>query len=560
MTTLEYEHVTDEVVQGGLSPRHRTMVLAAMCLALVLVVAGVTMLVNALPLIAEDLSLSQTQQTWVVDAYALPFAALLLIAGALGDRYGRRGALLAGTALFGGGALLAALSTGAGQLLACRAIAGVGAALIMPGTLSTITSVFPADQRARAVGIWSGFAMGGGTLGMLGSGLLLQDFWWGSVFVASAAIALVAFVAIALTVPSTCSLEPVSLDPVGTALSIVGIGGLVFGIIQGPEQGWTSPSSLGGIVVGVAAIVGFVWWELRTENPVLDPRLFRLRGFGTGSADLFVMFLAMFGFFLVATQFLQLILGYSPLKSAVGLLPQMLLMMPIAALAAPLSMKLGQRRLCTVGLFLGALALASFAFLDADSSYWQFLVGLLLVSVAMGLSMTPATTAIVNSLPMAKQGVASAVNDTAREVGVAVGVAVIGSAFNVAYRNDIGDHLGGLDPEVAAGAEEAPAIALESASRLGPDGAGLMTAAQDAFVSGMRAAMVLSAVLLGLAALYTWWRAPAAAESPALDGAEGADGQTAYAVPLQPCPGSGGGALLLRRWKTPAATATAAEP
>jgi EmrB/QacA subfamily drug resistance transporter len=486
----------------------------------------------------------------VVDAYALPFAALLLISGALGDRYGRRGALLAGTALFGVGAALATLSTNGTQLLACRAAAGVGAALIMPGTLSTITSVFPPGQRARAVGIWSGFAMAGGTIGLLGSGLLMQEFWWGSVFVATAAIAAVTFLAIAVSVPSTCSLEPVSLDPGGTVLSIVGVGGLVFGIIAGPEQGWTSGITIGGLLIGVVGVVGFVLWELRIDEPVLDPRLFRLRGFGTGSAGLFVLFLAMFGFFLVATQFLQLILGYSPLKAAVALLPQAFLMMPIATVAAPLSMKVGQRWLCTIGLVAGAVSMAYFALLDAGSSYWQFLGGMLLLSVAIGLAMTPATTAIVNSLPLDKQGVASAVNDTAREVGAAVGVAVLGTAFNVAYRNDIGSHLGGLSPDVAARAREAPATALQTADQLG-DGAGLMTAAENAFIAGMRAAVLVSAVLLGLAALYTWWRAPSRAEAVASDdaGTEGLDGRAAYALPLQPCPGSGGGTLLLRRWR-----------
>jgi EmrB/QacA subfamily drug resistance transporter len=549
VTTLEYEGATEAIVQGGLGPRHRQLVLVSMCLALVLVVAGVTMLVNALPLIAEDLGLSQSKQSWVVDAYALPFAALLLIAGALGDRYGRRGALLVGTALFGVASLLAALSTTGNELLVCRAVTGVGAALVMPGTLSTITSVFPLEQRARAVGIWSGFAMSGGTLGLLGSGLLLQEFWWGSVFVASAVIALVAFVSIALTVPFTCSLDPVSLDPGGTLLSILGIGGVVFGIIEGPEQGWTSPVTVGGLALGAAALVAFVWWELRVDEPVLDPRLFRLRGFGTGSAGLFIMFLAMFGFFLVSTQFLQLILGYSPLKAAVALLPQMLVMMPIATIAAPLSLKVGQRRLCTIGLFLGAAALAYFVTLDAGSGYWEFLPGVVLLSVAIGLSMTPATTAIVNSLPLSKQGVASAVNDTAREVGVAVGVAVLGTAFNVAYRNDIGEHVAGLPAPVADGAREAPAIAFQSAARLGPDrGADLFAAAENAFLSGLRAAVLLSAVLLALAALYTWWRAPSHAETVASAG--DGDDQAAYAVPLQPCSGSGGGTLLLRRWRT----------
>jgi EmrB/QacA subfamily drug resistance transporter len=557
VTTLEYGGTTDDaVVQGGLGPRQRTMVLASMCLALLLVVAGVTMLVNALPLLAEDLGLSQTQQTWVVDAYALPFAALLLIAGALGDRYGRRGALLAGTALFGAGSLLGALSTSGNELLACRAITGVGAALVMPGTLSTITSVFPPQQRARAVGIWSGFAMGGGTIGLLTSGLLLREFWWGSVFVTAAVIAAVTFVAIGLAVPSTCSFEPVSLDPGGTLLSILGVGGVVFGIIEGPEQGWTGPLTIGGLLLGAAALALFVWWELRSDTPMLDPRLFRLRGFGTGSAGLFIMFLAMFGFFLVATQFLQLILGFSPLMAAVALLPQMLLMMPIAAVAAPLSLKVGQRRLCTIGLLLGAVALASLAALDADSSYWQFLVSMLLLSVSIGLSMTPATTAIVNSLPLTKQGVASAVNDTAREVGVAVGAATFGTAFNIAYRNDIADHLGGLPPDVASHAREAPAIAIQIGHGLGGGGADLVSAAENAFISGLRAAMLLSAVLLGLAALYTWWRAPSHAEATVGEGAEGEEAAAAYAVPLQPCPGSGGSALVLRRWRRPAAAAS----
>lgn len=510
MTAIEPEASTADAVPA-LSPGRRTTVLISMCLALVLVVAGVTMLVNALALIAEDLDLSQARQAWVVDAYALPFAALLMIAGALGDRYGRRGALLAGTALFGVASLLSALADGGDELLVYRALTGVGAALIMPGTLSTITSVFPAEQRARAVGIWSGFAMAGGTLGMLGSGVLLQQFWWGSVFVAAAALALVAFVMIALAVPSTRSSGPVGLDPGGTLLSAVSVGAIVFGIIEGPERGWTSQLTVGSLVVGLVALVAFVWWELRADEPLLDPRLFRLPGFGTGAAGLFIMFLAMFGSFLVTMQFLQLMLGYSPLKAAVALLPQMLLMMPLAAAAAPLSVRFGQRRLTTLGLLIGAIGMLAFATLDADSSYWQLLVIMLIMSVGVGLSMTPATTAIVNSLPLAKQGVASAVNDTAREVGGAVGVAILGSAFNTAYRSRIDDGLSGLSPDAAEGAREAPAMAFETARRLGDDGLDLVEAAQRAFESGLRAAVLISAALFALGALYTWWRAPSAA-------------------------------------------------
>lgn len=535
-TTLDARALADppELTEG-----RRTTVLVAMCLALVMVVAGVSMLINALPVISQDLGLSQSSQAWVVDAYALPFAALLLIAGALGDRYGRRGALLVGTAIFGLGSLLSAFADGGGQLLAWRALTGVGAALIMPGTLSTITSVFPPEARARAVGIWAGFAMGGGTLGLLGSGLLLRYWSWGSVFVVATLLAVVAFVAIALAVPNSRSSEHVGLDPGGTVLSALAVGAIVFGVIEGPVHGWTSALTATSIGGGLLALAAFVWWELRVENPLLDPRLFRLRGFGTGAAGLLIMFLAMFGFFLVAMQFLQLILGYSPLKAAVALLPQMLVMMPLSAAAAPLSLRFGQRRMTAVGLLVAAVGMASLATLDAGSGYWHFLVGMVIVSVGIGLAMTPATTAIVGSLPPAKQGVASAVNDTAREVGGALGIAILGSAFNTAYRSGISDHVGGLTAADANDAKEAPGLSFEVARRLGDDGHGLLVATQDAFGSGLRAAVLISAGLFALAALYTWWRgqdavAPALADGDAEQDADAFDAQLRDELALEP--------------------------
>jgi hypothetical protein len=327
----------------------------------------------------------------------------------------------------------------------------------------------------------------------------------------------VAFAVIALAVPSTRSSEHVSLDPGGTVLSALAVGAVVFGVIEGPEQGWTSLLTLGSIGVGLLAAAAFVLYELKVDRPLLDPRLFRLRGFGTGSAALLIMFLAAFGFFLVSMQFLQLILGYSPLKAAVALLPQMLVMIPLATFAASLSMRVGQRRLTTLGLVVGAVGMASFVTLDAHSSYWQFLPCMLLVFVGIGLAMTPATTAIVNSLPVAKQGVASAVNDTAREVGGALGVAVLGSAFNTAYRSGITEHLGGLSSGDAEGAREAPAIAFRIARGLGAEGNRLTVATQNAFESGLRAAVLISATLFALAALYTWWRGTDAAPAPETD-------------------------------------------
>jgi MFS family permease len=287
---------------------HRNLILAAMCSALVMVVAGVSMLATSLPRLAADLGASQSSQQWIVDAYALMLAALLLPAGALGDRYGRRGTLIAGVALFGGASALAAGVSTPSQLIALRALMGVGAALLMPGTLSTITSVFSEEERAKAVGIWAGFATAGGTLGILISGALLEQFFWGSIFLVTAAIAVVTLVAIILVVPSTKAPERVAFDPLGSVFSALGTGLLVLGIIEGPVRGWTDLITLIGLAGGVAFIVGFVFLELRVAAPLLDPRLFVRHGFATGSASLFLQFFAMFAFFFVSLQYLQLVL------------------------------------------------------------------------------------------------------------------------------------------------------------------------------------------------------------------------------------------------------------
>jgi len=492
-----------------LSRRQRTLVLAAMCLALVLVVAGVSMLAVGLPAIGTDLGLSQTGLTWVADAYALTLASLLLVAGALGDRYGRRGALLAGIALFGLGSLLSGLAHSGAQLIAFRALTGLGGALIMPGTLSTITSVFPPEERARAVGIWAGFAGAGGTLGMLAAGWMLGSHSWPSIFFVPAAVSALTFAAVLAFVPTTRSETHVGLDPIGTVLSAVGIGGLVLGIIEGPIRGWTAPLTVTGLAAGIGLAAAFVIWELRTDHPLLDPRLFRYRGFAVGSASLLVLFVALFGLFLVILQYLQLMLGYSALKSAVALLPLTFLMIPISTAAAPLSLRYGMKLVSGAGLALTGAGMVAFATLDAASGFPALLAAQLLLGVGIGLAMTPATNAIVSSLPAAKQGVASAVNDTTREIGTALGIALMGSMFNTGYRHAIDGHLAGLPSDVAGPAREAPALALHAASRLtGGAGADLTAAARAAFTSGMRLSMLIGAALLAGAALFVWFRGP----------------------------------------------------
>jgi EmrB/QacA subfamily drug resistance transporter len=484
----------------------RNLILAAMCLALVMVVAGVSMLANALPSLSADLGASQSSQQWIVDAYALTLAALLLPAGALGDRYGRRGALIAGVALFGVAAALCAVAGSATELIAFRAVMGVGAALLMPGTLSTITSVFPQEERAKAVGIWAGFAGAGGTLGILMSGALLEQFYWGSTFVVTAILAAIAFVAIVALVPSTRSTEHVGLDPLGAVLSAFGIGLLVLGIIEGPDRGWTDPLTLVGLVGGVVLLGAFLVAELRSDAPLLDPRLFKHRGFATGSASLFLQFFAMFGFFFVALQFLQLVLGYSTFSAALALMPMTVIMLPLSVVSGTLSERYGHKLVGGLGLFVSAIGFGIFALLGTDSGFFPFMVATLVIGAGAALAMTPATNAIVSSLPVAKQGVASAVNDTARELGAAFGIAILGSAFNIGYRHGIDDDLGGLPTKIAEQAREAPAIATQLARGLANGGAALTTATRDAFVEGMRYALLVGVGLLLVGALFVWLR------------------------------------------------------
>ena len=322
--------------------------------------------------------------------------------------------------------------------------------------------------------MWAGFAGAGGILGMLVGGALLEHWWWGSIFVITSALAAVALLATIFAVPETRESEHVSLDPLGVVLSVLAIGGLVLGIIEGPSRGWSDPVTLVAIFGGIIAGFLFVGWELRTPTPLLDPRLFRLRGFATGSTSLFLQFFAIFGFFFISLQYLQLVLGYGTLKSAVALLPIAVVMMPLSTVAATLAERYGQRIIGAAGLMISAVGFVIIATMTASSSYWELLVSLLIIGGGTALAMTPATNAIVGSLPRAKQGVASAVNDTARELGSAFGIAILGSAFNSGYRSSIDGNLNGLSPTARAAAHEAPAAAIAVAHKAGASGDALV--------------------------------------------------------------------------------------
>jgi EmrB/QacA subfamily drug resistance transporter len=493
----------------------RTGILASMCLALVLVVASVSSVNLALTGISVALHTTSTQLTWIADGYTVALAALVLPFGALGDRLGRRTLLLVGTVVFGAAALAAAAAQSAGSLIGARVAMGVGAAMIMPGTLSTITAVFPADRRAKAVSVWAGFASSGAILGLLTTGLVLEWCSWRATFVATAVLAGISLIASWALAPNTADPEEAIIDLPGFLLSGLGIGALVYGIIDGAEVGWTSSCALGAFAVAALAIVGFVRWELRTPHPMLDVRLFALRGFSTGTTAITVQFLCLFGFFLVGLQFLQLILGYSPLCAAVSMLPLGLIVMPMSRVAPHLVDRLGPRRVMTAGLTFLGTGLVIMSRLDGQSTYWHFFAGLIAFGFGMAFTSTPSTTAIVSSLPRSKQGVGSAMNDVSRELGSALGIAILGSLFNAGYSHSLGDATASLPPDAAHAVQESAGAGFAVAAHVGgTPGDHLANAVTNAFSDGLGRALTVGAVIAFVAAAYTYWKAPRTVTPP----------------------------------------------
>ncbi len=494
-----------------LTPRQRRLVLATVALSLMAVVSAVAGLNVALPSLAVDTGASQTQLTWIVDSYTVVFAGLLLIAGALGDRYGRKLLLTVGLLVFGGAAAMGLFVTEPDQLIAVRMVMGVGAAAIMPTTLSVITTSFPEEERGRAIGVWVGIAGGGAIIGLVVTALLLEWFSWSSFFGLNVAFAAVGLIGTLTVVPPSVDKEPPALDVVGAILSFVAIGAFVFGIIEGPERGWTDPLTFGPIVVGIVAGIGFILWELRLEHPLLDPRLFRLRGFSAGSLTLIVQFMASFGFFFVVLQYLQFVTGRSPLEAALAMLPLPFVLIPTARNAPKIAAKIGFNRTGPIGLLATAVGFFILSQLQVDSGYLHFVIGLLFFGFGMGLAGTPATTAITASLPMTKQGVASAWNDTARELGSAFGIAILGSMLNQGYRDGMARVVADLPEQVAERMMSSIAFtASPIVGMMGEEGERLVEQAREAFVGGVGDAVLTASIMLLAAAVVVAVVAPRA--------------------------------------------------
>ncbi|MFE1859412.1 MFS transporter [Streptomyces anandii] len=471
--------------------RHR-LVLLVTCLALGTVVAAMASLNVALPDLARDTRASQTDLSWIIDAYSLVFASLLLPAGALGDRFGRRKALLAGLAVFGGGSAAAVFTTSPAVLIGLRGVLGVGAALVMPATLSTITSTFPSAQRARAVSVWAAVAGAGALLGVLATGTLLEQWTWRSAFWLNVALAALALVGTLRFVPESAEADQPRLDATGALLSVIGLVALVYSIIEAPARGWGDPATLGGIGFGLLVLAAFVLFELRRRHPLLDPRLFRNRHFAAGSLSITLQFFVFFGFIFVMMQYLQLVRGDSALTAATSMIPMALAMMPASRLTPRLVARFGFRAPWTLGLVAVSAAMGVLTQVGTSSPYWVIGAGLFLLGAGMGLAMTPATTAITDALPRSLQSVGSAVNDLSRELGGALGIAVLGSVLNASYRSHL--HLPHAPEAVARAARSSLAAAHAIGGPVAEQGRG-------AFIDGMHTALLGGTVAAALAAV-----------------------------------------------------------
>ena len=491
----------------------RWWILVVLCFSLLVIVLDNTILNVAIPTIVRDLDATNSQLQWMVDAYTLVFAGLLLTAGSLGDRFGRRGALRFGLVVFGLGSLASAFADSADQLIATRAFMGIGGAFIMPATLSIITNVFPPRERGKAIGVWAGTAGLAGVLGPTTGGFLLEHFYWGSVFLVNIPIVIIGLLAGVFLIPTSKDPSAPRLDPIGAVLSIAGLVSLLYGIIEAPQVGWGDSTILTAFVVGGVLLAAFFVWESHTDHPMLDVKFFKNPRFTAASTGIMLIFFAMFGTTFLITQYFQFVLGYSPLATGIRFLPWAAVILVGSPLSARLVDRIGTKRVVTLGLTLATLGLLSLSTLTPQSHYWpDVMLRMMLMASGMALTMAPATESIMSSLPLAKAGVGSAVNDTTRQVGGALGVAIIGSVLSSIYASQMSDFLAGtpIKGRAAEGIKESLGAALGAAKglvRTAPElAASLARTANSAFVDGMQVGLYVAAgaTLIGAVIAFVW--------------------------------------------------------
>jgi EmrB/QacA subfamily drug resistance transporter len=510
---------TETATEPHVDPR-RWLILPVLCLSLLLVVVTNGTVYVALPSMARDLHASASQLQWIVDAYTLVFAGLLLPAGSIGDRFGRKGTLQIGLAWFTTASLFGTIADSAAQVIAVRAAMGLGAALVMPSTLSILANVFPPRERPKAIAIWAGVAGVGGVAGPLVTGGLLTTFWWGSVFLVNVPIVAVALVAGAILVPTSRDPHPRRLDPVGAGLSAGSLALLLYGVIEGPGRGWGDPVTIVVLALAAVGFGTFAAWELHTHEPMLELRLFGNRRMSIGAASIGIGYFTVFGLSFLTVQFLQEVRGLSPLAGAVRTIPVGVALILVAPRSAGLAARFGTGRVVAAGMTFIALGMTVFAFTRPHTRDLVVLVGFGLIGVGMALATAPSTNAIMGAVPRHNAGMGSAVNDTTREVGGAVGIAVLGTLLATGYRSAIGGDLrglraAGLTADQASRARGSIAGAITTAHEIGGEtGARLLRSANAAFCHGIRIGAWAVVVMALVGAVLAWRTMPHADREP----------------------------------------------
>jgi EmrB/QacA subfamily drug resistance transporter len=499
----------------------RWKTLGVLSLSLLIIGLDTTILNVALPTMQDEFDASNSKLQWMVDSYLLVFAGLLLVFGTLGDRFGRKLAFQAGVSIFGLASLAALVADSADQVIAVRAVMGVGAALIMPATLSIIANLFRGEERGKAIGIWAALAAVGIGLGPLAGGLLLEWFAWSSVFLVNVPFAAAALLLGIRYIPESRDPRPGRFDLVGAVLSTTGFSVLVYAIIEAPEQGWLSGLALGSISASVVLLAAFVWWERRIAEPMLDLGFFRNARFSVSTGAVSVAFFALLGGIFALTQYLQFAHGYSAIEAGAVMSPMALGLMIGAGSSSKAVKRLGTSKVVAAGLTGLSIFLALTTLWGPNTGSFALAAWFFGLTLAMGWVMAPATEAVVGAVPAAKSGVASATNTVARMVSGALGVAVIGSLVSSLYANDVGS-LGGLPPQAQAGAEDSVGASSAIAAQLPPEAASeLLATTGDAFTqamgTGLLVAAALAAVTAVLVARFLPAREPVAGEAGAAE-------------------------------------------
>jgi EmrB/QacA subfamily drug resistance transporter len=497
----------------------RWLILVLLCLSLMLTVLDVSIVNVALPTIQTDLGATSSDLQWIVDAYTLVFAGLLLTAGSLGDRFGRRGALQLGFAIFGVGSIVAALSNSTGVLIGARAVMGVGGALIMPATLSIITNVFPVQERSRAIGVWAASGGLGAVLGPLAGGFLVEHFTWSSVFLVNLPIVLAGVVAGFVLIPTSKDPDAPKLDPIGAVLSIVSLSVTLYAFIEAPDLGWGSATTLIRLAVGVVLLAVFIGWELHVDHPMLEVQLFRKARFSAAAGAITLVYFALVGSVFLQTQYFQFVLGWSPLETGVRMVPSAIALMITSPLSSRVVRMIGTKLTVAIGLGLVTVGLVAMSGMQMDMSYVDIVWRIMLPAAGLGLILAPATESVMGALPIFKAGIGSAVNDTTRQMGGALGVAVIGSVMATVYRSRFDPFfesnlagIGGLDAaRTSIGA--ADEIARHLPAGLQDLSTAVLASSRSAFIDGLHVALLVAAAASASGVLLALLFLPATARA-----------------------------------------------